>query len=367
VYDWPGVFAIYASGNDLWLGGGFRAVGATSSRGIAKVPSDPLQSAPSTPGGFSATAGANAIDLDWNASSDDTGIRGYRVLRSGYQIGFVTATAFSDTTALPGSTYEYHIEAVDDDFNISDRSVRRTATVSGAPPDTQDPAATISAPADGSLQPGPSVSFSGTATDNQGVEEVYTVIRDKNTNLYLQPDLTWGSAYKKIATNLSNQGGTSTNWSISYDLPDGDYWVKAVPKDTSGNIPASKPRSDFEVGQGQPPDTENPAGIITAPAQAATVNGPNVSFSGTATDNVGVNKVFVAIKDKTTNNYLQDDLSWDPAYNRIETNLTNQGATATDWSMSFSLPNGDFFVEVVVKDTSDNKNSPVPRTDFTVV
>ena len=81
--------------------------------------------------------------------------------------------------------------------------------------------------------------------------------------------------------------------------------MKAVPRDTSGNIPGTKPRVDFEVGQAGPPDTEDPSAVINQPGDDSVVPGPNVTFSGTASDNEGLDEVFTVIRDKNTGLYLQ--------------------------------------------------------------
>lgn len=76
--------------------------------------------APDVPVGLTVTAnGDNRIDLSWTASS---GAERYRVFRargacpgSGYQqIGEVTGTTFSDTTASGGIAYSYRVTSFDD-------------------------------------------------------------------------------------------------------------------------------------------------------------------------------------------------------------------------------------------------------------
>ncbi len=56
-----------------------------------------------------------------------------------------------------------------------------------------------------------------------------------------------------------------------------------------------------------PPDNQAPNGTITAPAANATVPSGSVGFAGTATDNVGVTQVRVAIRDRDNPRWLQAD------------------------------------------------------------
>ncbi|MGZ8957350.1 MAG: fibronectin type III domain-containing protein, partial [Methylosarcina sp.] len=67
-------------------------------------------SAPSTPSGFSATAAsASAINLAWTASTDNVGVKGYKIYRGTTQIATVTGTSFSNTGLSTGKTYSYTV------------------------------------------------------------------------------------------------------------------------------------------------------------------------------------------------------------------------------------------------------------------
>src|SRR3954470_17372186 len=69
---------------------------------------------PSAPTGLTAAASApDAVDLAWRASSDDTGVTGYRVLRDGALVATTAALAYRDTGRSPSTTYTYAVQAVD--------------------------------------------------------------------------------------------------------------------------------------------------------------------------------------------------------------------------------------------------------------
>ena len=91
--------------------------------------------APTAPSGLGATAASSTrVDLAWTAASDDTGVTGYRIYRDGAMVGTVgPVTAYPDTTARAGTTYDYHVRAVDAAGNESGpsgtRSVRTPVTV----------------------------------------------------------------------------------------------------------------------------------------------------------------------------------------------------------------------------------------------
>ena len=89
---------------------------------------------PSQPMGLVATTVDNtSVDLDWQASNDDTGVTGYTVYRSldGSTFSFLASTpdtAFLDDGLAPGTTYWWKVDAVDAAGNRSPRSDAATAT-----------------------------------------------------------------------------------------------------------------------------------------------------------------------------------------------------------------------------------------------
>jgi YD repeat-containing protein len=74
------------------------------------------QTAPGTPTGLSASAASQSqINLSWTAATDTggSGLGGYRIYRSGSQIGTSATTSYSDTGLNGFTTYSYTIAAYD--------------------------------------------------------------------------------------------------------------------------------------------------------------------------------------------------------------------------------------------------------------
>jgi chitodextrinase len=95
--------------------------------------------APTTPGNLSASmTGASTARLSWTASTDNTGVTGYRVSRNGTLLGTVTGTTFDDSGLVAGSTYGYSVVAFDGANNTS-AAATRSLTVPF--PDTTKPTA----------------------------------------------------------------------------------------------------------------------------------------------------------------------------------------------------------------------------------
>ena len=143
-------------------------------------------------------------------------------------------------------------------------NVTLKATV--APPDAVPPTVGITAPAAGATVSG-NVTLSASAGDDVGVTKV---------EFYVDGNL--------LATDTASP--YSTTWSTA-SAANGSHTLSAKAYDARGNVGTSA-----AVGvtvnnavDGQPPTTS-----ITAPASGATVSG-SVTFSASASDNVGVTKV----------------------------------------------------------------------------
>jgi hypothetical protein len=79
-------------------------------------------SAPSTPANLTATAtSAFSVQIGWDASTDNTGVTAYQLLRDGAPLVTLagTQTSYTDTAVLAGSTHTYAVRAWDAANNIS--------------------------------------------------------------------------------------------------------------------------------------------------------------------------------------------------------------------------------------------------------
>jgi len=69
-------------------------------------------------------ASATQVNLTWSTSSDPVGVSGYDVYRNGVLLTTtpVTTTSYTDSTASPGTTYQYTVDARDGAGNVSNQS-----------------------------------------------------------------------------------------------------------------------------------------------------------------------------------------------------------------------------------------------------
>jgi chitodextrinase len=105
-----------------------------SGSGVLPPPTDTV--APSIPSGVTATAvSSSAINLSWNASTDNVGVAGYRIYRAGSQIATSTTASYSSTGLLPSTSYAYTVVAYDAAGNESSQSSPVSAvTMASSPP-----------------------------------------------------------------------------------------------------------------------------------------------------------------------------------------------------------------------------------------
>ena len=96
-------------------------------------------SSPTTPGNVNATAtSSSSVQVNWTASTEAGGtIKSYNVYRNGAQIGTVNApaTGFTDTGALPSTTYTYSVIALDNVGHSSGPGTSKPVTT--PPPPTR--------------------------------------------------------------------------------------------------------------------------------------------------------------------------------------------------------------------------------------
>ncbi|HEY3277829.1 MAG TPA: glycosyl hydrolase family 28 protein [Syntrophorhabdaceae bacterium] len=93
--------------------------------------------APTVPTDLKADAlSSTSVGLTWTASTDNVGVRGYKIYRNDAQVGTSASTSFTDTNLTAGTTYSYSVSAYDAAGNESAKSAAVLVRPSG---DTQPP------------------------------------------------------------------------------------------------------------------------------------------------------------------------------------------------------------------------------------
>jgi glycosidase len=128
------------NGADYSLGAGRSTVDGgrvTANAADPCTPVSPDTTAPSAPGGLTARADGLAVTLTWAAATDDRGVTGYELTRTGGTGGSTTVT--STTTSYvaydlaPATAYTWTVRALDAAGNRSAASAPASATTGTAP------------------------------------------------------------------------------------------------------------------------------------------------------------------------------------------------------------------------------------------
>lgn len=108
-------------------------VSAASNSATVMVPEPPATdtTAPSVPTNLTTSVVGSTVNLSWGASTDDTGVTGYRVTRNGAVVGTATSAGYTDFSLAAG-TYTYTVTAFDAAGNASAASNSVSATVAGS-------------------------------------------------------------------------------------------------------------------------------------------------------------------------------------------------------------------------------------------
>ncbi len=125
----------------------------------------------------------------------------------------------------------------------------------------------------------------------------------------------------------------------------------------------------FGLGGGAP--SAPPQTTLTAPADGATLPNPSgsLALSGSASDDAGVRKVYVAIKDRNSTRWWDGaSQTWSTVFQQNEAVLDHQGGTSTGWTYSVPMPpqGGVYFAQAEAIDADGQHDVSVAQVEFTV-
>jgi hypothetical protein len=183
------------------------------------------------------------------------------------------------------------------------------------------------------------VTLTGTATDNVGVAMVEVSIKNRATGLWLQADGSFAAPVVWHVADVTTPEDPAVTWSLGVTLPNGPYNPVARAYDVAGNTRTQDVWLPFDVGSA---DNVAPSPPLLDHAPFAEFVGPDVTLTGTATDNVGVAAVEVSIKNRATGLWLQADGSFAAPVVWHDTTLDNPGTPSVTWSIDVVLPTGPY-------------------------
>ncbi len=271
---------------------------------------------PSSPLNLAAAAGTGQVTLTWSAPASDGGssITGYAVYRgttSGGETPLTTlgtVLTYQDTGVTGGTTYYYEVAAITS-VGTGPKSNEASATPAVTP-------AVPSAPQNPAASAGNAlVTLTWSAPASTGSSAV--------TNYKVYRGTTSGSetVLATVGNVLTYADSTVTNGVTYY------YEVSAV--NTAGEGPKS---TEVHATPTAPADTTPPSITIVSPGNGTTVSSTAVTVTGTASDDVAVQKVELST----------DGTNWVAA------------TGTTSWSGSLTLTTGTNTVHARATDTSGN-------------
>jgi hypothetical protein len=124
----------------------------------------------------------------------------------------------------------------------------------------------------------------------------------------------------------------------------------------------------FSLGGGV---SGKPSTAITVPADGSTVTntGAPIQLGGTATDDVGVSKVYVGVKNTASGRWWDPvSQTWSPVFQQVQATLGSPGGTSTSWSASIPAPpeGGVFLVQGDAVDSDGQHDPNLPSIKFTL-
>lgn len=273
------------------------------------------------------------------------------------------STTWSLPITLPEGTYAVDARATDAAGNEDPTPAWRPFRIDFTPTDTAAPGVTITTPTQDQSFASTSVTLAGDATDDTGVTQVRVAVQNRTSSQYLQADGSWGPASAFRTATLASSGATSTGWTLPVTVPTGAYVIDVRARDAAGNLTTPSVRRRFSAGS----DTVKPDTAIAAPARNAVV-GTTFTASGTATDDVGVAKVKVAVYNRSdsVNKWLQPNGTWGPNYAMRLATLASPGSTSTTWNLSINLPAGLYGLDVKAADAAGNNDATPAWQPFQV-
>lgn len=228
-------------------------------------------------------------------------------------------------------------------------SIAQPATM--VPPTTAQPV---------TVTPGQPLTFSGSANDDQALNKVSITLRNNSTGERLAADGSWGTnviagSYRVSPVNL-NQASYNWSYTTPFNLSPGSYSFTVSAEDQIGLTTSSSNQGRLTLNATIPGD--NPPNATITPT--GTITGQQVlllNLAGNATDDKGVARVGVAVRDADTSRYLQPNGTMSASFATLDATLANPGATSTGWTLNVALPTqGDWNVAAYAWDNAGQQD-----------
>ncbi|OFE14962.1 hypothetical protein BA895_07375 [Humibacillus sp. DSM 29435] len=236
------------------------------------------------------------------------------------------------------------------DFNVTSSGVAPTVTITS--PVAQTPP-TSAFPV--TVTPGGTMTFAGTASDDQQLKSVEISLRNSTTGEALASDGTWGrdvvaGNFRVSPVNL-NAATYNWSWTTPFTLKPGTYSFSVRATDNLDLSTSGSNQGRLTI-TAQVDGDAFPNGLLDFTGTDQSLEALHLDLSGTATDDVGVSAVKVSLQDSETRRYVQPNGTMAANFATLNANLATPGGTSTTWTLPVDLPaSGNFGVTAYAVDT----------------
>ena len=213
------------------------------------------------------------------------------------------------------------------------------------------------------VAPGSPITFSGQALDDQSLQNVEISLRNSTTREQLDNGCTYSvnsiSGWCRVSP--IDIGNDTYNWSYTtpFNLKPGTYSFSVRATDelglTTSNSNQGRLTINVQVLGDNPPDAKL---NVTGTQSGLTTR--HIDLAGTATDDLGMAAVNVALFENETGKYLQPNGTLASGFATIPASLSasGPGATSVTWTLPLDLPaNGNYGVTAYGVDTAGQQDT----------
>jgi len=274
----------------------------------------PLKANAHAPGSVSLSYNFSAQNLTVTISHSVSSTTSHYIKTVTVYKNSVQVKAYSYTSQPTTNTFSYYYNVTASDGDTlsakADCSIggSRSGSTTATAPDETDPTVQITSPSNATEVTSASLTVSGTASDNKGINKVQLKVNDG----------TWTDASGK------------TSWTRQVTLAEGSNNITARAIDTSDNY--GEHMITVVYNATPPPDETPPTVSIQSPSHGSQFDVDSITVSGSASDNEDVMVVDVRVNSGT----------WTTASGTVS------------WSIDVSLIEGNNLIEARATDTSDN-------------
>jgi PKD repeat protein len=282
-------------------------------------------------------------------------------------VGATSATWQYEVTLPHEGTWRMSATAIDSsgqsdlrgatrDWLITSTGVAPTVAITSPAPMTPPTAAPTL-----TVAPGGTLTFSGTANDDDNLANVEISLRNSTTREQLASDGSWGTdviqGYYRVSPQ--NISGTSYNWSWTtpFNLSQGQYSFSVRATDDIGLTTSSANQGRLTINA-QVPGDNPPNGLLDFTGTDSSIEVLHLDLAGTATDDIGVAGVRVSLQDQDTGRYVQPNGTMAAAFATLNATLASPNVTSTTWTLGVDLPTkGEFAVTAFAFDTAGQQDT----------